>query len=272
MAKRSEARDTAKAEYIRQKGEGGNVNLKELAETVGVSYQTLRNWKAQDQWDKDLPKKKRGAQPGNRNSAGKKNAAGHHDGAPKGNKNAEKDGAYSKIYFDMLTEEEKQLAEKTPMGGRDALEHEMKILKVRENRILMKIAEYEDKPQDELFLSSVMDMRLPAGKGKAKKDGAVQQMGMYTKDSAFNRVMKLEEALYKVQGRIATIVNALKSLEETGQRMELEREKIEIMKMRATGVVDMPDFEETMETHETIYKQDSSSMAEHNGTESETAP
>lgn len=239
MAKRSDARDTAKAEYIKLKGAGGKVNLKDLAESVGVSYQTLRNWKAIDQWDKSLPKKKRGAQPGNTNSKGHKNAAGHHDGAPKGNKNAEKDGAYSKIYFDMLTDEEKDLAEKTPLGGREALEHEMKILKVRENRILTKIVEYENKPQDELYLTSVMDMRVPGGKGSAKKDGKTQQMGMYTKDTAFNRVMKLEEALYKVQGRIATIANALKALEETGQRIALEKEKLEIMRMRTTGVVDI---------------------------------
>ncbi len=256
MAKRSEARDTAKAEYIRQKGEGGNVNLKELAETVGVSYQTLRNWKAKDQWDKGLPKKKRGAQPGNKNSSGKKNAAGHHDGAPKGNKNAEKDGAYSKIYFDMLTDEEKELAKKTPMGGREAMEEEMRILKIRENRILTKIVEYENKPQDELFLSSVMDMRVPGGKGSGRRDGKTQQMGMYTKDSAFNRVMKLEEALYKIQGRIATIANALKSLEETGQRMKIEREKLEIMRMRTTGVVDIDlgMAEGDISTDETIHE------------------
>lgn len=253
MAKRSEARDTAKAEYIRLKGEGGEVNLKELAETIGVSYQTLRNWKTLDQWDEALPKKKRGGQPGNRNSKGHKNAAGHHDGAPKGNKNAEIHGAYSKICFDMLTEEEKELAANVPMGGHEALEHEMQILKVREHRILTKIAEYEKKPEDELFLTSVTDMRVPAGKGKAKKDGAAQQMGIYRKDSAFTRIMKLEEALYKVQGRIATIANALKSFEETGQRIELEREKLEIMKMRATGAVDMPDFDEG-ETDETVHE------------------
>ncbi len=254
MAKRSDARDTAKAEYIKQMSAGGKVNLKELADTVGVSYQTLRNWKTKDKWDTELPKKKRGGQPGNTNSKGRRNAAGHHDGAPKGNKNAEKDGAYSKIYFDMLTDAEKELMEKTPMGGREALEHEMQILKYREHKILTKIAEYENAPQDELYLSSVMDMRVPAGKGKDKKDGATQQMGMYTKDSAFNRVMKLEEALYKVQGRIATIANALRALEESGQRIGLEKEKIEIMRMRATGVVDIDIGEGDTSTDEALHE------------------
>lgn len=103
MPKRSEKRDTAKAEYIAKKKKGEEVSLRALAGELGVSYQTLRNWKAADKWEEALPKKKRGGQPGNQNSKGKRNAAGSHDGAPPGNKNAEKDGAYSTVFFDMIS-------------------------------------------------------------------------------------------------------------------------------------------------------------------------
>ena len=72
MPKRSEKRNTAKAAYIARKAAGEEVSLRELAQEQGVSYQTLRNWKAADKWDEALPKKRRGGQPGNRNSAGKK--------------------------------------------------------------------------------------------------------------------------------------------------------------------------------------------------------
>ena len=82
MPKRSEKRDTAKAEYIAKKKKGEEVSLRALAGELGVSYQTLRNWKAADKWEEALPKKKRGGQPGNQNSKGKRNAAGSHDGAP----------------------------------------------------------------------------------------------------------------------------------------------------------------------------------------------
>lgn len=102
MPKRSEKRDTAKAEYIAKKKKGEEVSLRALAGELGVSYQTLRNWKAADKWEEALPKKKRGGQPGNQNSKGKRNAAGSHDGAPPGNKNAEKDGAYSTVFFDIF--------------------------------------------------------------------------------------------------------------------------------------------------------------------------
>ena len=244
MPKRSEMRDTAKAEYIARKAQGEKVSMRELAEKLGVTYQTLRNWKATDKWDEALPKKKRGGQLGNQNSAGKKNAAGSHPGAPIGNKNAEKDGAYSAVFFDMLTDQERELVEKTPLGSREALEHEMKILKFREHRILEKIAEYEKQPEDALFISSLLDMRVPSGKGADKKDGAAQNMGMYSKDSAFSRILKLQEALYKVQGRIAKIADSLRALEESDRRMELERERLEILRMRAIGAVDVPDPED----------------------------
>lgn len=246
MPKRSEKRDTAKAAYIALKSKGEKVNLRELAAEQGVTYQLLRNWKAADKWDEALPKpkRKRGGQPGNQNSAGHQNAAGSHDGAPPGNKNAEKDGAYSAVLFDMLTEKEQAVADAAPTESREALIHEMRLLKVREHRIMEKIAVYEAEPEDTLHLSSVLDMREPAGSGDKKQDGARQQMGMYTKDSAFNRIMKLQEALYKVQGRIATITGSLRASEEADRRMELERERIEILRMRATGAVPVGGPEE----------------------------
>lgn len=243
MPKRSEKRDAARAAYVEKKSRGGKVNLRELAEELGVSYQTVRNWKAADGWDQALPPKKRGGQPGNRNSAGHKNAAGSHKGAPAGNRNAEKDGAYSTVFFDMLTLEEREILHGAPVQGREALEHEMKILKFREHKILAKISEYERAPEDALYLNSVTDMREPAGRGKDRKDGAAQQMGMYNKDSAFARVLKLQEALYKVQGRIAKIADSLRAMEENKERLALERERLEIMRIRATGRVEIGEDE-----------------------------
>lgn len=239
MPKRSEKRDAAKAEYVARRTRREEVNLRKLAEELGVNYKTLRDWKIKDKWDDALPKKKRGGQPGNQNSRGKRNAAGSHKGAPPGNKNAEKDRAYSAVFFDMLTEEEKNLAKKAPLQGRPALEHEMMILKYREHKILEKIAEYEKAPEDALYVNNVLDMRKPGGRGAEKKDGANQEMGMYSKDSAFARVLKLQEALYKVQGRIAKIADSLRASEEHEERMKLERERLDIMRMRAIGAVEV---------------------------------
>ena len=78
MPKRNDKRDTAKAEYIKRRRSGEKVNLKDLAEKLGVTYGTVRNWKRIDQWD-DAMERKRGGQPGNKNSRGKRNAKGTPD-------------------------------------------------------------------------------------------------------------------------------------------------------------------------------------------------
>ncbi len=243
MPKRSDNHDTAKAEYIARKSKGEKINLRELAGRMGIAYRTLLKWKSAERWDEDLPKKKRGGQPGNRNSAGKRNAAGSHKGAPTHNKNAEKDGAYSTIFFDMLTDSEREFLERVPLESRAALEHEMKILKFREHKILSKISDYESAEENALYISSVLDMRTPS-KGQ---DGAKQTMGMYTKDSAFSRMLKLQEALYKVQGRIAKIADSLRALEESEKRILLETQRLEIMRVRAIGAitVEVPDDQGT---------------------------
>lgn len=62
MPKRNDKRDTAKAEYIKRRRSGEKVNLKDLAEKLGVTYGTVRNWKRIDQWD-DAMERKRGDSP-----------------------------------------------------------------------------------------------------------------------------------------------------------------------------------------------------------------
>lgn len=236
MARRSAERDTAKAEYIERRSRGEEVNLAELADRLGVKRQTLRNWKSADKWDEAVPpppKKKRGGQKGNKNSKGKRNAAGSHKGAPPGNKNAEKDGAYSAVFLDSLTEEEKKVVEETPLGVREALEHEMKLLKFRENKILSRIADYEKAEEGAMYLSAMTEIR---GKNNTT---------MRFSDSAFKRVQSLQEALYKVQGRIAKITDSLRGLDESAARLAMERERLDILRMRASGSVDVGDLEES---------------------------
>ena len=242
MPKRSEKRDTAKAEYVERRSRGEKINLREFAERLGVNYKTLRDWKRIDEWDKDVQpqKKKRGGQPGNKNSAGKKNAAGSHPGAPRRNKNAEKDGAYSTVFFDTLTDEDKELIGKIPLESKAALEHEMKILKFRENKILSKIAEYEKAEEGAVYLSAMTEIR---GKNNTT---------MRFSDSAFKRVQSLQEALYKVQGRIAKITDSLRGLDESAARLDLERQRLDILRMRASGSVDVPDMEESDDPPEKV--------------------
>lgn len=236
MANNEAKKAAAKAEYMRQVDAGEKINLSGLAKETGVNRTTLHRWIVREEWG-DAPRQPAGA------PAGSRNAAGNHGGAPLGNKNAEKDGAYSAIRFDELTDRERQLWALTPLESLPALQNEMRILKLREARVLDALARYESEDEETLHLSSLMDMRSPGGAGS---DGAIQTMGMYSSDTAFNRAMKLNEALYKIQGRIVTTINAMHAIEEATARAELERERLAIMKMRATGVIELDDEAEAL--------------------------
>lgn len=237
-ARRSDKKDAAREEYLKRLHLGGGVNLAVLAKDIGVNYDTLRRWKSKERWD-ELPapqKKKRGGQPKNQNARG--NPGG---GAPPRNNNARKHGGYAAVFFDRMTDEELAIINDTPKTALKALHEELGILKVREKRILDQIAELENTDEDELFISTLLDMRAPRKIGNENQDGAVQKLGMYTRESAFSRKMKLQEALYKVQGRIATVIGKIQQAEETDLRMALENKKLELAKMRATGAFQMPD-------------------------------
>lgn len=240
MPKRNDKRDTAKAEYIKRRRSGEKVNLKDLAKKLGVTYGTVRNWKRIDQWD-DAVERKRGGQPGNKNSRGKRNAKGNSGGgAPNGNTNAEKDGAYSTVHLERLSQEERDWLDQMPTGANENNIYELKLLRIQQRHIMERIAEYESCDPEKLFTASITDMRKP-GKDKDGKqaDGAVQKMVMDNKDSAFVRVTQLREALNKVSGRIISLTTQIRQQEEFEKRYALELERLDIAKMRATGEVDV---------------------------------
>ncbi|WP_368490769.1 phage terminase small subunit [Clostridium sp. BJN0013] len=97
---RSPNRDKAKQMYLES---GKTLLCKNIAKILNVSESQARNWKAQDNWDNKnkiaqsngnscATKRKKGGQPQNKNSKG------HVSSVPKGNKNAESHGFFSKIF------------------------------------------------------------------------------------------------------------------------------------------------------------------------------
>lgn len=224
MAKRSGERDAARAEYVARRERGEEVNLRQFAEERGIKYDTLRRWKSADRWEEQITKK-RGAQPGNKNAKG--NPGG---GAPVGNSNAEKEGAYSAIFYENLSPAEKQIVENAPTNSTALTSHEIGILLLREKYILDKISEYRALPPDTMITFSVMDMRVPGGNGK-------QQIGMYNKETPDQRITQLQEALNKIHGRILTAAAQMQKNEMDALRLELEKQRLEIMRMRATGEI-----------------------------------
>lgn len=212
-------RETAKAEYVKRMRNGDRFTLQELADSLNVSRSTIARWKKQDRWEDAVKKKARGGQKGNQHS--------------KGHKNAEKDGAYSTIDLGQLSETETALVRKVPIASRSALKDEMKVLKLRERRILDRLIHYEkldEETPDMLFLTTTSDTVDPTS-------GEVVEMR--NRDTPFARMIKLQAALDKVQGRIAKIAETLRTIEENNRRFKLETEKVALMRMRLTGSVEL---------------------------------
>lgn len=221
MPEQALKRDTAKAEYVSRMRKGEKVTLQDIADEFQVSRSTVVRWKREDKWDEAARKKsRRGAPKGNQNSKGKRNA--------------ERDGTYSTIDLGSLSDAEAAMVKKTPVAAKAALVDEMKVLKLREKRILSSISLYEAKEAENpewLYLTTQTDMY-------NTETGSTQ---MFNKDTPFVRIIKLQAALDRVQGRIARIAETLRTIEDNDRRFKLEQQKIDIMKMRITGAVDVVD-------------------------------
>ncbi len=97
--------DEAKAMYLK------GVKLVEIAHRLDLPEGTVRRWKSTHKWESERSdrksersKRKRGAQPGNKNSSG----------GPPGNKKAVTTGEFETLLFDCLEPEERQLAAAVP--------------------------------------------------------------------------------------------------------------------------------------------------------------
>lgn len=139
--KKDENREKAKQLFLDSEGIMSNP---EIAEALGVDSAKVRKWKCIDKWNEALENKpkKRGGQKGNQN------AKGH--GAPERNRNAETHGAYSTVYFDELTEEEKTLIESVTLDTSENMLRELQTLIAKENDLKKRIAKLNNDDTGEL--------------------------------------------------------------------------------------------------------------------------
>lgn len=125
------------------KQSGCKIKLKEIANMLGVKDSQVRKWKSEDKWDEvlkgTLPNIKSNV-PFNPNKkehpkkARWRNKSAEGFGAPQGNLNAIKHGAYQKIYSDRLTGEEKELYDQIEADA--DLDIEIKLLRLKIARLL----------------------------------------------------------------------------------------------------------------------------------------
>lgn len=254
--KKDENREKAKQLFLDSEGIMSNP---EIAEALGVDSAKVRKWKCIDKWNEALENKpkKRGGQKGNQN------AKGH--GAPERNRNAETHGAYSSVYFDELTEEEKTLIESVTLDTSENMLRELQTLIAKENDLKKRIAKLNNDDTGELYTDKVVEMRTPrkaednpdpygsyTGEEQRESNTTPLDVAMETtiKSSAFERAMKLEAELNKIHGRIIKLLDSIKSYELEQRRISLEEKRYKLMKQKISGEYDVdPDTGEIDDTY-----------------------
>jgi Uncharacterized conserved protein len=170
-----------------------------------------------------LQKKKRGGQQGNKNSVG------HAPSVPKRNKNAETHGAYSKVYWDTLDDEELDL-----IGNMDDAEElqlimQLQMFSIRERRLMKSIKRYREMETENHGLSIKAVSKTKKLEDIANIEGEILGEEKYKKvtetsvtntEAVINSIMVLEAELTKVQKAKTKAI-------ETLVKYRLEKAKLE---------------------------------------------
>ncbi|HBC4371561.1 TPA: small subunit of terminase, partial [Enterococcus faecalis] len=215
--KRDPRRDQAKEIWLKS---NGKKVLKELANELNVSDSQIRKWKSIDKWADELKgnvtnsksnvTNKGGAPPGNKNAIG--NKGNKTASPPKRNKNAVKTGEYETIFADMLSDEEKDIYSTMNDDPFFILEEEIRILKIRQYRMLKRIKDAEVGLNDEeverlqqlrkVKEPSVIDGKMVTVKREVLKDVQVTRKTFRKLDD----ILAIEEALTRISNQLTKAI------------------------------------------------------------------
>lgn len=207
----------------------GKITNREIAAILGEDEKVVAVWKGRDKWQnvvqqskKSCTTKKRGGQPGN------KNAVGHGGTGPPGNKNAVTTGEFETLLFDCLEPEEKKLADAVPADKEQLLLQEIRLLTVREHRMLKRIDALR-KSEEQSVAAGKYEIAVPQGmtvtgyKAGIEK-GNITDLGEYK--GILGQIQSIEDALTRVQARKQRAIEALHKFGFDGARLGIELAKI----------------------------------------------
>lgn len=244
---RSPNRDKAFTLWIESKGQR---ELKDIAAELGVSPEQVRKWKHADDWDGrtqkvTLPngkghvtKRKRGGQKGN------KNAVGNKGGAPKGNTNGLKHGAYSRVMAELLTGDEAEVFADDGVGTEIEFElrETLATLNVKEIRLMKRINAIMQEAKGGQIISNVDSITTERQVGKFERDekgrvvgkgdgkkfvGEIQKTTSKHTVSAYEALGALEAELDRVQARKIKVLTKLEDIRVQRERLALEKKRVE---------------------------------------------
>ena len=265
-----EARDRGYTLY--KKG----MKYKEIAEKIGVPLNTVKSWATRYWKDgKVATKAKPATKPEVATSPrkagapkGNVNAVGNKGGAPFGNTNAMKHGGYSTIWASSLTEAEREALEELEDADEETiLVEEIRLLTIREARIMKRIKELTEKekksPMMAASISTSQDRRdFKRLDGDREREDQDKELYIERQDekiqagkilpgnlthvstiseSTYQVIHRLEVLLTDVQRQKNKAASMLANLRLNQKRLEFEMQKVN------------PELEDISDTEDIIY-------------------
>ena len=216
------------------------VKPREISEKLNISHGTLRSWISREKWkDEKL---------GNKNdvATNKKAVATKNKASPKktktkrvpaldNNKLAVKHGAYEKIMYSTMTEEEITLISDINRDNKLVeLEREKEILTVREFKYMRLINTLRSGEKDLIVVEADKKATETTHKGSNPTyDFNEENKEINTKSIyAFELINKYESELTRIQKQRARVISEIAKIKLNREMLDIAKERLEIEKMK----------------------------------------
>ena len=188
---------------------------KQIAEKYGVTYNEVLYLVRKNKWKRESNLSK--VKKGNKNAVGNKGGPG----AEKGNTRALITGEYETIYDELLTDEEKAIMRQKELYDKKyQIMSEIKILSVRERRILKKIQDLQSGKE-----MSIVRMSKSSSNSVAYKNNGT--MTTTESESTTNIIQRFEDALTRVQEAKRRYLDSYHRIDNDDRKLELELVRLE---------------------------------------------
>lgn len=206
--------DSNKISKIKRDYKAGKT-YKQIAEKHGVTYNEVIYLARKLQWKRESNLSK--VKKGNQNAKGNKGGPG----AEERNTRALKTGEYETIYDDLLTDEEKAIMQQKELYDKKyQIMSEIKILSIRERRILKKIQDLQSGKE----MSIVRMSKSSSNNVSYRNNGTLTTTEV---ESTANIIQRFEEALTRVQEAKRRYLDSYHKIENDDRKLELELIRLE---------------------------------------------
>lgn len=236
--KRDPRRDEAKKIWLESNGEK---QLKDIAAELNVSDSQIRKWKSIDKWSAELKgnvtnakgnvTNQGGAPFGNQNAKG--NKGNSRASPPKRNKNALKTGEYETIFYETLSDEEKDIYSNLNNDPSFVLSEEIRLLKIRQLRMMKRIKQAESGLNEEEIerLQQLRKIKTPIEKDGRKleiKREVMQDVQVSRKiHRKIDDILSIEDSLTRISNQLAKAIKQMNELYITDYKTDLMKAQTE---------------------------------------------